>query len=59
MEDIIKLIVDNGIGVGCVIYLIYFQLTTMKEMQSTLVTMTTTLQSISDRLNSLEEKIKK
>lgn len=58
MEELINLIVNNGIGVVCVAYLIYFQLTTMKEMNSTLVTMTTTLQSINDRLSNLEDKIK-
>lgn len=31
MEDLIKLIVDNGISIVCVAYLIYFQSTTMKE----------------------------
>jgi hypothetical protein len=32
MEGLIKLIVDNGISVVCVAYLIYFQSTTMKNM---------------------------
>ena len=32
MEGLIKLLVDNGISVVCVAYLIYFQSTTMKNM---------------------------
>ena len=32
MNDIINLIVNNGIGVVCVAYLMYFQFTTMKEI---------------------------
>ena len=36
MQDLINLIVNNGIGVVCVGYLIYFQNTTMKEILKTL-----------------------
>ena len=36
MQDIINVIVNNGIGVVCVAYLMYFQMTTMKEIQKTL-----------------------
>ena len=36
MSDLIQLIVNNGIGVVCVAYMIYFQLTTMKEMNKTM-----------------------
>lgn len=50
MQDLIKMVVDNGIGVACVAYLIYFQSTTMKEMLST-------LNIISDRLTAIETKI--
>ena len=50
MEQIIQMIVDNGIGVACVVYLIYFQSTTMKEMLATLNT-------ISERLTAIETKI--
>ena len=50
MEEIVNLIVDNGIGVVCVGYLIYFQSTTMKQMLNTLTTM-------SERLTSIETRI--
>lgn len=50
VEDLIKLIVDNGIGVACVMYMIYFQNTTMKEML-------TTLNGINTRLAVIEEDI--
>ena len=50
MEGLIKLIVDNGISVVCVAYLIYFQATTMKGMQSV-------LNSISERLARIETKL--
>ena len=50
MEQFITLIVDNGIGVACVGYLIYFQSTTMKEMLSA-------LKVIGERLSIIETKL--
>ena len=50
MEDVVNLIVQNGLGVVCVGYLIYFQSTTMKEMLNT-------LDGISNRLTAIETKI--
>ena len=50
MEDLIKLLVDNGISVVCVAYLIYFQSTTMKSMLATLNT-------INQRLSIIETKL--
>lgn len=52
MQDIINLIVNNGIGVVCVAYLIYFQNSSMKEM-------ITTLRAIDTRLTTIEAKIGK
>lgn len=50
MADLITLITNNGIGVVCVAYLIYFQATTMKTMQET-------LNAINNRLESIEDKM--
>lgn len=50
MDALIKLIVDNGISVVCVAYLIYFQSTTMTRMLST-------LNLISERLAKIETKL--
>lgn len=50
MQDLINLILNNGIGVVCIAYLIYFQATTMKEMLKT-------LESINTRLTKIETKI--
>jgi len=50
MEALIKLIVDNGISVVCVAYLIYFQATTMKSMQGI-------LNGINERLARIETKL--
>ena len=50
MQDLINLIINNGTGVVCIAYLIYFQATTMKEMLKT-------LESINNRLTQIETKI--
>ena len=48
MEELVNLLVNNGIGVVCVGYLIYFQSTTMREILNT-------LNSIDKRLSVIEE----
>lgn len=50
MQEVINLIINNGIGVVCVAYMIYFQNTTMKEMLNT-------LRTIDSRLTKIEDKI--
>lgn len=56
MSDLITLITNNGIGVVCVAYLIYFQATTMKDMNKTLTEISTNLTFINDRLEKIENK---
>lgn len=50
MEELINLLTNNGIGIVCVAYLIYFQSTTMKQIL-------TTLENINTRLMSIEFKL--
>lgn len=50
MVDVVNLLTNNGIGIVCVAYLIYFQSTTMRDMLDT-------LNNISDRLISIELKL--
>lgn len=64
--DFINLITQNGIGVVCVIFLMYFINTTLKdnnkildEIQQTLVSINTNLTNLSTRVDKLEEKIVK
>ena len=58
MEDLIKLIVNNGIGVVCVAYLIYFQATTMKEMNKTLGNINTRLEMMNQDIEEIKNKVK-
>lgn len=57
MEDLIQLITNNGIGIVCVGYLMYFQSTTMKTISESLSTMVNTLTLMNERLNDIEHKI--
>ena len=50
MQEIIELVSNYGIGITCVVYLIYFQNTTMREMLNTLNTMNTKLQVIETQM---------
>ena len=65
MTDLINLVTQNGIGVVCVGFMIYFISTTMKdnnkildEIQKTLVAIQTSLSDMSSRINIIEDKIK-
>lgn len=55
MQELINIFVNNGIGVGCVVYLIYFQSTTMKEMLNTLNSINTRLAIIEDKIEDKDE----
>ena len=56
MNDLITLISNNGIGIVCVAYLMYFQNTTMKDMSKTLTQISTNLTLINERLEKIENK---
>lgn len=58
VQNIIDLVINNGLGVVCVIYMIYFQMTTMKEMSQTISKMNTSLELITDRLENIEDHIR-
>ena len=51
MEGLVKLIVDNGISIVCVAYLIYFQSTTMKNKQAIISLIEQRLSKIETKLN--------
>ena len=59
MNDIITLIVNNGLGVVCVAYLLYFQSTTMRKLTENQDKTNLLLESMTNRLEQLEEKIDK
>ena len=63
MDDIITLLTQNGIGVVCVGFMIYFISTTLKdnnkvldEIEKTLVSIQTTLNMMTQRVEELEKR---
>lgn len=64
MEELIKVVVDNGLGIGSFIALLYFIFTYVKSLNETMTKITNTLIQIqinlatmTDRIDKIEEKI--
>lgn len=64
MEEIFKLVVDNGLGIGSFIALLYFYFTYVKELNetmtrisNTMVQMQINMEKMTDRIDKIEEKI--
>ena len=66
MESLVQVIVDNGLGIGSFIALLYFIFTYVKSLDETMHKITNTLMQIqinlatmTDRIDKIEEKINK
>ena len=57
MEQIMNLVVQNGIGVGSFIALLYFMGTSLKDIKETTEQTARTLLLIQNNLTSLQERI--
>lgn len=64
MEELVKVIVDNGLGIGSFIALLYFIFTyvkslneTMDKMSNTLIQVQISLATMTDRVDKIEDKI--
>lgn len=64
--EIFDSIFQYGVGIACLIYMMYFQSTTMKdleknqtELNKVLSEVSTNLSNINLRLNDIEEKVNK
>ena len=64
MEEIFKLVVDNGLGIGSFIALLYFIFNYVKELNdtmtkisNTMVQMQINMATMTDRIDKIEEKI--
>ena len=55
IKDLLDYFFQYGIGTVCVVYMIYFQNTTMKEMLNTLSGINTRLSVIEDKLENKHE----
>lgn len=66
MEEIIKVVSDNGLGIASFIVLVYFVFTYVKEINETMgiisktmVQMQINMEKMSDRIDKIEEMISK
>lgn len=66
MADLVNLMTQNGIGIVCVAFMIYFITHTLErnneildKIQQTLVAIQVNLDSLSVRMDTIETKIKK
>ena len=64
MEEIVKIIAENGIGIGSFIFMVYFVLTynkqtsaIMEKISNTLVQIQISMATMTDRIDKIEEKI--
>ena len=64
MEEIFKLVVDNGLGIGSFIALLYFIFNYVKELNETMTKISNTMiqmqinmATMTDRIDKIEEKI--
>lgn len=58
MEDIINVIANYGIGVACILYFMYFNNTTMKQLIDTVNKVNQSLISFNERLEQVEDRTK-
>lgn len=59
MEDIVNVIVNNGIGVACILYFMYFNSTTLNAMTETMNEVKQSLILFNERLENIEAKLDK
>ena len=64
MEQIVKVVVENGLGIASFIALLYFIFTyvkslneTMTKISNTMVQMQINMATMADRIDKIEEKI--
>lgn len=59
MEDIINIIVNNGVAVACVLYFMHFNSTTLKSLTETVNKVNESLVLFNERLQNIEEILNK
>lgn len=58
MEEILNIIANYGIGVACILYFMYFNNTTMKQLIDTVNKVNQSLISFNERLEQVEDRTK-
>ena len=57
MEELIDIIVNDGIGVACILYFMYFNSTSLKAMTETMNEVKQSLILFNERLENIEQKL--
>lgn len=57
MEQLVDIIVNNGIGVACILYFMYFNSTSLKAMTETMNEVKQSLILFNERLENIEQKL--
>ena len=57
MEEMVNIIVNNGIGVACILYFMYFNSTSLKSMTETMNEVKQSLILFNERLENIEKKL--
>lgn len=59
MEQVIKIIVDNGVSIGCLIYFMWYNNTTLKEFTNQMLNLNLQVQQLLVIVTELQKAIKK
>lgn len=59
MEEIINIIANYGIGVACILYFMYFNNTTLKQLTETVTKVNESLILFNERLQNIEDTLNK
>lgn len=59
MEDLINIIVNNGVAVACVLYFMHFNSTTLKSLTDTVNKVNESLVLFNERLQNMEDTLNK
>ena len=59
MEDIVNIIVNNGVAVACVLYFMHFNSTTLKSLTETVNKVNESLVLFNERSQNIEEILNK
>lgn len=56
MQEIVEIFTNNGLAIACVIYIIYFNLTTMKDISKNMDENNKVLQTLVEEIKEIRKK---
>lgn len=58
VQDLVNILVNNGVAIACVAYFMYFNNTTMKEFTKAMADVQTTLIKVVEKLETMADMCK-